>query len=425
MLLILHDGKGEIMDLIRYFKKEIIPAFGCTEPIALAFTAAKAADMLGEMPEKVFIRCSGNMIKNAKSVVIPNSGGKKGIEYSVILGVLAGHPERNLEILESITEDQIKEAESLYDRHYCQVDFVPDVPNLYIEAKAVKGDHYGLATVEHAHTNIIRLEKDGEVLLNKDAGSEGDLDFTADFQEIYNFARTGDISPILDTLKLEIQYNMAIAEEGLTHPWGANIGKMILAEGDDFGRRKQAWAAAGSDARMSGCSMPVIINSGSGNQGITMSVPVILEARHMGAGEEALYRALTFGNLIGLYLKSGIGKLSAYCGAMCAASAGAAAIAFLHGEKEDIIKGTLTNALAALSGVICDGAKPSCALKIATAVGTGEIAYRQAKAGNTFQPGDGIVKGDIDKTVRAVAHIARDGMRETDHVILREMLQDC
>lgn len=411
------------MDLSSYFLNEVVPAFGCTEPIALAFTAARAREVLGCFPEELWIRCSGNMIKNAKSVVIPNSGGKKGIEYSALLGMLVGNSEKNLEILESVTPEQIKEAEKLYHSGMCHVDFVPKVPNLYIEAEVRAQGHRALVAVKNSHTHIVKIEKDGKSLFFIPESAEEENTFTADFEEIEAYAREGNIDLLRPVIEKEISYNMAIAKEGMTHSWGSNIGKMILAEGEDFGRRKQAYAAAGSDARMSGCSLPVMINSGSGNQGITLSVPLILEAEAIQADKESLVRALVFANLIGLYLKSGIGKLSAYCGAMSAASAGAAGIAFLHGEDTEVIRGTLTNALASLSGVICDGAKPSCAMKIGMAVGTGEIAYRQAKQGNTFHGGDGIVKNDIDDTIHTVAVIARDGMKETDNVILKEMLK--
>ena len=412
------------MNLTSYFLHEIIPAFGCTEPIALAFTAAKAAEALDGFPEHVSIRCSGNMIKNAKSVTIPNSGGKKGIQYSAILGVLAGHPERELEVLDSITPDQIKQAEKLYAENFCTVDFIPEVPNLYIEAEVSGNGHRVLAVVKDSHTRVIRIEKDGKTLFELPESEAEETEFTADFDEIYQFAREGNIDALRKTIDMEIRYNIAIAEEGIRSPWGSNIGKLVLKEGEDFARRKQAYAAAGSDARMSGCSLPVIINSGSGNQGITMSVPVIMEARHIGASEEDLCRALVFGNLIGLYMKAGIGKLSAYCGAVSAGSAGAAAIAFLHGEEPQIIADTLTNSLAALSGVLCDGAKPSCAMKIAMSVGCGEIAYRQAREGYTFRPGDGIVKKNINETVKTITAVARYGMKETDNVILREMLKE-
>lgn len=411
------------MDLSAYFLKEIIPAFGCTEPIALAFTSARAREVLGLFPEELWIRCSGNMIKNAKSVVIPNSGGKKGIEYSALLGMLVGKSEKNLEILESVTDEQIKQAVHLYEAGVCHVDFVPRVPNLYIEAEVRGQGHSAVVAVKNSHTHVVKIEKDGETIFSVPETEEEKNTFTADFEEIESFARQGNIDLLRPVIEKEIEYNMAIAREGISHKWGANIGKMILEGGSDFGRIKQAYAAAGSDARMSGCSLPVMINSGSGNQGITLSVPLILEADHMGTDHENLVRSLVFANLIGLYLKSGIGKLSAYCGAMSAASAGAAGIAFLHGENGDVIRGTLTNTLASLSGVVCDGAKPSCAIKIGMAVGTGEIAYRQAKSGNTFHAGDGIVKKDVDDTIHTVSVIAHDGMKETDNIILEEMLR--
>jgi L-cysteine desulfidase len=410
---------------IALLKEEMVPAFGCTEPIALAFTSAKAVETLGEFPDYIEVKCSGNIIKNAKSVTIPNSQGKKGIEYSAILGAIVKGSNKQLEILEAVTADDLKLAEKLYRDQFCRVSLVPGVENLYITVEAFSGRNMSSVTVKNHHTNIIAVKRNQEVLFSKpeEAAKRGPA--VMSFAEIYDFALTGNIDELHTILATEIDYNMAIAEEGLTTPYGANIGKLILAsDNGSFAKKLQAYAAAGSDARMSGCALPVVINSGSGNQGITLSVPIILTAREIGASKTELYRALVFANLIGLCLKSGIGKLSAYCGVVSAASASAAGIAFLHKESKAVIANTLSNSLACLSGMICDGAKASCAMKIATAVGTALLAYEQAKSGNSFQAGDGIVKSSIDQTIDTVGSIGRDGMKETDIVILRKMLEN-
>lgn len=414
------------MDFITLLNKEMIPAFGCTEPIALAFTAAKAAEVLGEFPEHLQVNCSGNMIKNAKSVIIPNSNGKQGIEYSVILGAIVKGSDRKLEVLEAVKQEDITLAEKLFAEKFCTVDLVPGVENLYITVIATGKNGTASVTVKNGHTNIIEVKKNDEVLYAKTEEEEKEehCDHFS-FDEIYDFAMNENIDGVRDILNTEIKYNLAIAKEGLTNPWGSNIGKLLLEDaGDNFNKVLRAHAAAGSDARMSGCALPVVINSGSGNQGITVSVPIILTAQKLNATEEELHRALVFANLIGLYMKDGIGKLSAYCGVVSAASASVAGIAFLKKEPKEIIAGALTNSLACTSGMVCDGAKASCAMKIATALEAALLGYKQAKTENTFRSGDGIVKKSIDETITTVGTIGREGMKETDIVILKEMLKD-
>ncbi|MGL5514051.1 MAG: serine dehydratase subunit alpha family protein [Sporomusa sp.] len=410
---------------IALLKQEMIPAFGCTEPIALAFTSAKATEVLGTFPDRIEVKCSGNMIKNAKSVIIPNSNGKKGIEYSAILGAIVRGSDKQLEVLEAVTNDDVTLAERLYHDKFCQVSLVPGVETLYITVEAFAGQDMSSVTVKDHHTNIIEVKRNQAVLFSKTKEETKQNCIVMKFDDIYDFAMNENIDEVHDILEKEIEYNMAIAEQGLKKPYGANIGKLILdSEGNSFAKELQAYAAAGSDARMSGCALPVVINSGSGNQGITVSVPIILTATKMAASKTELFRALVFANLIGLYLKAGIGKLSAYCGVVSAASASAAGIAFLCKENKHVIAETLSNSLACLSGMICDGAKASCAMKIAASVGTALLAYEQAKSGNSFQARDGIVKESIDQTIETVGTIGRDGMKETDIVILQKMLEN-
>ena len=410
------------MNYKELLKSELLPAFGCTEPIALAFVASKVREVLREIPEHIEISCSGNMIKNAKSVIVPGAGGKKGIEISCALGVLAGNSKKELEVLTDTTPKDIERATEMIQNGYCTIKLVPDVENLYIAIKGTKEDSYATVIVEGKHTNIIHIEKDHDILLHKEKSFQELTYSNFSFDEIYDFAQECDYEDIKPILDLQISYNKAIAEEGIKHSYGANIGKLILEVSDNIEEKARAYAAAGSDARMSGCEMPVIINSGSGNQGITISVPIIIYAEHFKIESDKLYRALIFANLIGLYQKKGIGRLSAYCGVVCAASAGVAGVAFLNNEPANIIKETLVNSLAGNSGILCDGAKPSCAMKIASSINNAFLGYRQARTDNSFVSGDGIVKETVDETIKTVGHIAKYGMRETDVTILNEMI---
>lgn len=411
------------MDYIDCMKKELIPAFGCTEPIALAYAAAKGSEVLGEKPEKIIARLSGNMIKNANSVKVPGTDGRKGIKISLVAGAMYGNAEKELQVLEGIDKSKLDEADRLIENGIVEMSLVPDVPNLYIEIEEIKGNNHSKVRVEKDHTNITLIEKNGKVIYeNKyDPSKDEDVDFS--FDKIYNFAKNSDYSDVLYILKEQVQYNMDIAKEGIENNWGSNIGSIVLETNpDDFVERMVAYASAGSDARMSGCEKPVVINSGSGNQGITVAVPIVMFAEKDNYSDNELYRALIFANLIGLYLKQGIGKLSAYCGVVSASSASVAGIAFLENADEDIIKSTLVNALAVNSGLICDGAKPSCAMKIASSLRNAFLAYEQAKTENSFRSGDGIVKPTLEETIKTVSRIAKYGMKETDEVILNEML---
>lgn len=416
------------MNYVECLKHEMIAAFGCTEPIALAFASAKAKETLGVNPEKIIARLSGNMIKNANSVKVPGTDGRKGIAISLAAGAFLGDAKKNLQVLENIDKERLCEMDEYIEDGNVKVELVPGVPNLYIEVEEFSGEKSSKVVIEDSHTNITLIEKNGEVIFKKNtekAAAEEKVEFS--FEKIYeyakNFVNSADFNELKPILDKEIAYNTAIAEEGMKNEWGSSIGRILLKNNPgNFSETITAYAAAGSDARMSGCELPVVINSGSGNQGITVSVPIIMYAREFGISTEELYSALVFANLIGLYLKQRIGKLSAYCGVVSASSAAAAGIAYLKNEEPEIIKETLSNALAVNSGLICDGAKPSCAMKIASSLRNAILAYEQAKAKKSFEPGDGIVMSDIEKTIATVSRIAKDGMKTTDEVILEEMI---
>ena len=414
------------MDYISLLQKEMKPAFGCTEPIALAYAAAKAVSVLDEFPNHIYARCSANIIKNVKSVVIPNSGGRKGLAAAAILGAIVGHPERELEVLESATDEDRKWLGMLLDSSFCTVELAEGVDNLYIEITATTDEHTAVVRIENAHTNITHVSIDGEVLsetVNEIKEPESST-FSMTFDSIYEFAKAGDISGILPSIKQQVEYNTAISNEGLSNDYGANIGRLLLLddESPSLETKCKARAAAGSDARMSGCPLPVVICSGSGNQGLTVSMPIITTAEELGKTDEELYRALVFANLLTLYVKSGIGKLSAYCGVVSAGIVSVAGIAFLKGDSKDIIEDTLVNGLVSLSGIVCDGAKPSCAGKIAISLDGAFMGYKQARLNKSYQKGDGLVAHSVDDTIKSIGVVAQ-GMKETDVVILNEMLK--
>ena len=414
------------MDYISLLQKEMRPAFGCTEPIALAYAAAKAASVLDEFPNHIHARCSANIIKNVKSVVIPNSGGRKGLAAATVLGAIVGHPERELEVLESATDEDRKWLGTLLEANFCTVELAEGVDNLYIEITATTDEHTAVVRIENAHTNITYVSVDGNVISKtineiKEAES-GTCPMT--FDSIYEFAKAGDISGILPSIKQQVEYNTAISNEGLSNDYGANIGRLLLLDDEtpSLETKCKARAAAGSDARMSGCPLPVVICSGSGNQGLTVSMPIITTAEELGKTDEELYRALVFANLLTLYVKSGIGKLSAYCGVVSAGIVSVAGIAFLKGDNKDIIEDTLVNGLVSLSGIVCDGAKPSCAGKIAISLDGAFMGYKQARLNKSYQKGEGLVAHSVDDTIKSIGVVAQ-GMKETDVVILNEMLK--
>ena len=414
------------MDYISLLQKEMKPAFGCTEPIALAYAAAKAASVLDEFPNHIYARCSANIIKNVKSVVIPNSGGRKGLAAATVLGTIVGHPERELEVLESATDEDRKWLGTLLEANFCTVELAEGVDNLYIEITATTDEHTAVVRIENAHTNITYVSVDGNVIsetVNEIKQAESST-CPMTFDSIYEFAKAGDISGILPSIKQQVEYNTAISNEGLSNDYGANIGRLLLLDDEtpSLETKCKARAAAGSDARMSGCPLPVVICSGSGNQGLTVSMPIITTAEELDKTDEELYRSLVFANLLTLYVKSGIGKLSAYCGVVSAGIVSVAGIAFLKGDSKDIIEDTLVNGLVSLSGIVCDGAKPSCAGKIAISLDGAFMGYKQARLNKSYQKGDGLVAHSVDDTIKSIGVVAQ-GMKETDVVILNEMLK--
>lgn len=410
-------------DFKELIKEELIPATGCTEPIAIAYASAKAREVLGSDPDKIIANLSSNIIKNANSVTVPSTMGRKGIEISVVAGIYLGDPNRELEVLADVDKTKLDFCDKIIEEGLVRVNLATEKEGLFIQIILENEKSTAGVTIADSHTNIIEIKKDGKIIYQKEKEEavKEDIDFS--FDKVYDFARTCDYSDIKEILDRQISFNEKIAEEGIKNDWGANIGKLILNnDPSNYYEKLAAFAAAGSDARMNGCELPVIINSGSGNQGITTSVPVILYARDNDFSEDELYRALIFSNLISLYIKDKIGKLSAYCGVVSASAAAIASIAFLNKEDKKIVEDTITNALAVNSGIICDGAKSSCAMKIASSLRNASLAYMQAKTDNSFEVGDGIVKENIDKTIDTVSRIAKYGMKKTDEVVLSEMI---
>ena len=412
---------------VALLRRELIPALGCTEPIAIAYAAARARRLLGCMPTSMTVHCSGNIIKNVKSVIVPTTNGLRGIDTSAILGALAGDPELGMEVLRNIKPEQVEHVRQLRDTGMCKILPLKSTANLHILLEVSGNGHSALVEIRDAHTNIIREERDGMVVTGMASGcasptgsEQGYCDLS--IENIYWFAKTVDLSEIEPILEKQLDYNMAIAQEGLRGEWGAQVGKTLLASGDSLANRAAAYAAAGSDARMGGCVLPVIINSGSGNQGMTASLPVIVYAHELHASEEQLYRALVVSNLVTIHLKTGIGSLSAYCGATSAGAGAGAGVCYLYGGRYDEIAHTVVNALAINSGMLCDGAKASCAAKIASAVEAGLLGLQMYRHDSQFYGGDGIIVKGVENTIRAVSSIARDGMRETDNEIIRLMI---
>lgn len=411
---------------IDILKEELVPAMGCTEPVAVAFAGALARKTLGKQPEAVRLTVSGNIIKNVKSVIVPNTNGEKGIESAVAIGIIAGDEKLELEVLSNVTEQQKKEFLKYKKTTKIQVKQAESDLLLDIIVKVYKGDSYAIVRIANAHSNVVYIEKDGDVLLDNGVVQQMQEDVPdyslLSVQGIYDFAQTVDIEDVKEVLDRQIEYNSAIAEEGLKNNYGANIGSVLLETyGDDIRNRAKAKAAAGSDARMSGCELPVVINSGSGNQGMTVSLPVIEYAKELNIEKEKLYRALILSNLIAIHKKTGIGYLSAYCGAISAGAAAGAGIAYLKGGSYEDITHTIVNALAITSGIICDGAKASCAAKIAAAVDAGIFGYDMYLKGQQFYGGDGIVSKGIENTIKNIGRLGKDGMRETDKEILKIM----
>ena len=407
--------------------EELLPAMGCTEPVSIAYAAAKARELLGREPERLLVEVSGNILKNVKSVVVPHTGGLRGIRAAALAGALIGDPSAELEVLSHVSEEQIASLVPAQERVAVEVRFA-DTPHVFdIMIHAFAGEDSAFVRIAEYHTNLVCLRRNGETLLDRplDAPEQSETDRSVlTVERIVDFAKQAELEPLRALLERQIDYNMAIAEEGLRHNYGANIGKTLLKGHEDcLDYKMRSYAAAASDARMSGCEKPVVINSGSGNQGITASVPVIVYARETGKSEEQLLRALLVSNLVTIHLKTGIGRLSAYCGAVSAGCGAAAGVAYLQGGGFHKIAHVIVNAVAVTSGIVCDGAKASCAAKISAAVDAGLLALGMYRDGNQFYGGDGIVKKGVENTISNVGRLARDGMRETDREIIRLMLE--
>ena len=409
---------------VQILKDELVPAMGCTEPIAIAYASAKARATLGTFPTSCDIAVSGNIIKNAKSVVVPHTGGLKGIEAAVVAGLVGGNAEARLEVLSSVTEEDIERMRKVKETLPITLRLSESEYPFDIIVTVTDGKDSASVRITNRHTNIVSITKNGESIFSGEVNEAIEVKKKElSIEEIVEFAENVDIDLVKPTLKRQIDFNMAIAEAGLTGNYGANIGRVYLDSYlPDISVRAKAYAAAGSDARMNGCELPVIINSGSGNQGMTASIPVVIYWRELELDEEKLYRALCISNLSTIHVKQGIGTLSAYCGAVAAGAGAGAGIAYLYGGGFKDIAHTLVNALAIDSGLICDGAKASCAAKIATAVENGILGFNLYRSGNQFFGGDGIVKKGVENTIESISRLAKDGMRDTDKAILDIML---
>lgn len=412
---------------VNILREELVPAMGCTEPIAVAYAAALARKTLGCLPEAVTIRVSANIIKNVKSVVVPHTGGLRGIAAAASAGIVAGNAEAELEVISAVEEAQIgRIAEYLETARF---DIAPSDSNYIfdIQVTVAAGSDTAFVQIAGNHTNVIALRKNDRILLQREYIQGGQAEQTdrslLNVETIVAFADCVEIPDVKEVLDRQIAYNTAIAEEGLSGKWGANIGTVLLnAYGNTVHNRAKAWAAAGSDARMSGCEKPVVINSGSGNQGITASLPVIVYAKELGVSDDLLYRALVISNLVTVHLKTGIGTLSAYCGATSAGCGAGAGITYLYGGKFRAIAHTIVNAVAINSGMICDGAKASCAAKIASAVEAGLLGMHMQMQREQFYGGDGIVVKGVENTINNIGRLASIGMRQTDEEIIHIMV---
>lgn len=409
-------------------KEEMIPAMGCTEPIALAYGAAKAREILGREPERILARCSGNIVKNVRCVIIPNSGGMTGIEAAVVLGAVGGDANKEMEVLEAAQEGARKRAAELLKEQICRVELLDSAVPLHFILELYAGSDHVLLEIRQDHLNITRIEKNGEILLNREAegdasGEIGDRSLL-NLEDIRKFADTVRLDDVKDLLSRQISCNMAIAREGMTGRYGLGIGRVIKESyADEMLTKMRSLTAAASEARMGGCEMPVIINSGSGNQGIACSVPLIVYAREMELPRETLYRGLVFSNLLTVYQKHYIGKLSAFCGAVSASCAAGAAITYMVGGSLDTIKRTIENTLANIPGIICDGAKISCAAKIAASLDAAFLAHHLAMNHQAYAPYTGILQEEAAETISCVGMIGKEGMKETDKRILKIMLE--
>ena len=423
-------------DYVNILKEELVPAMGCTEPIAIAYAAAVARQTLGALAERMEVEASGNIIKNVKSVFVPNTGGLRGIPAAAAAGMVAGNPALELEVLSPIEEAEQSAIRQYLEETPIAVKLAASPFIFDITIRAWAGEESALVRIVNYHTNIVRIEKNGRVLKEVEAQAAAEEGLTdksvLSVEGILEFARECRLSDVEETLGRQVRYNTAIAEEGLRGDYGANIGSVLLAAyGDDVKIRAKAMAAAGSDARMNGCGLPVVIVSGSGNQGLTASLPVVEYAKELGADWETTLRAVLVSDLITIHLKAEIGRLSAYCGAVSAGCGSGAGIAWLYGREKEPqallkdVSHTIVNALAVDSGIVCDGAKASCAAKIASAVDAGLLGFYMYQNGQQFRGGDGIISKGVEETIRNIGLLATQGMRETDREILDIMTTRC
>ena len=414
---------------LNILREELRPAMGCTEPIALAYAAAKARQVLGAVPDRIRLSVSGNIIKNVKSVVVPNTGGLHGMEAAVCAGIIAGDADKELQVISSVPQEKHAEMKAYLETVDMTISPADSELVFDIDLTVSAGKDTARIRIANHHTNVVLIQKNGDTLLELPVSESSEENLTdkscLSIERIVEFVDCLDVEDIRGCVGLQVRCNMDIAQEGIANDWGANIGSVILRrQGGTLEKKACAYAAAGSDARMSGCEKPVIIVSGSGNQGITASVPVAVYARELGKSEDALLRAVALSDLVTIHQKAGIGRLSAYCGAISAGCGAGAGIAYLQGGDVHAIAHTVVNAIAILSGTICDGAKPSCAAKIAAAVDAGILGYHMYLEKQQFYGGDGIVTKGVDNTVRNVGILAREGMRETDRTILEIMLNN-
>lgn len=417
-----------IEDYIKILESELVPAMGCTEPIALAYGGARAREILGGMPEKVIAKCSGNIIKNVRCVTIPNSKGLVGIEAGVLLGIAGGNAGKQMEVLEDVSDANIEMAKQMLQKGVCKVEFLDSPSVLHIILELYTEEHSAVVEIRDGHTNITSIRKDGEELLEGAAKFEYDdtdeRKVILNMENIKEFADTVELSKVQHLIERQITCNMAIANEGMKGEYGLGLGKLLVESYPDTTlNQMKAYAAAGSEARMGGCDLPVIINSGSGNQGIASSVPVVVYARIKQVDQETLYRSLVFSNLLTIYQKTYIGKLSAFCGAVSASCASGAALTYMVGGTLDQIKMTVENTLANIPGIICDGAKISCAAKIATSLDAAIMAHNLAMKNKVYAPYTGILQEDTPETISCVGYIGKEGMKQTDKEILKIMIE--
>lgn len=417
--------KEKVDEITSFLKRELTPALGCTEPIAIAYAAAIARKNLGKEPEQIEVSCSGNIVKNVKGVTVPATNGMRGIRAAAVIGAVAGNADLGLEVLSEVKNEDIERAKALIKSGICSVRTLDGDENLHIVIRMKVQDDWAEAEIKKEHTNIIRIEKNGNVLFLKDEQEEEfSLVPHLSIPEIYEYVNTVNLDDIRDVLNDQIQKNSQISEYGMKNNVGANVGKNMLKNcGRNVRNEAAAYTAAGSDARMSGCPLPVVINSGSGNQGLTVSIPVIVFAKYLNVSEEIELRALAMSNLVALYQKEKIGRLSAYCGAVSAATGSGAAIAYMRGADIDKIEDTITNSISTMSGMVCDGAKSSCAAKIAASVNAAIVAQDLALDGNVYHAGEGMVSDNVETTIANYTGMGRDGMRETDKMILKIMTE--